>query len=173
MSEFLKNLVALHPLLKERKGGDGSVGGKAGSAAQAIQKVTQCGGDAPALPVGVDIQPVQIAVPADVSKANDLVLLLSHQGVVAKEGAIPRGQIGVAICPGVQLLRGIVPDSMHRIIEKLCQRQTIRGAIFAQIQGEVLLSEREMAKRFPGARRSPRERFRAETVNLWQRGISP
>lgn len=57
-----------------------------------------------ALPVWMHIQPVQIAVPADIAKADDLILLLSHQRIVAEERAVPCSQVGMPVRPGIQLL---------------------------------------------------------------------
>ena len=144
------------------------MGIQAGRAAACLQPITQSCGNALALPVWMHIQPVQIAVPADIAKADDLILLLSHQRIVAEEGAVPCGQVGMPVRPGIQLLGSIVNSvgSVHRFVEQPGQFLAVQGAIFAQFQRGSPFRGND-TKRFPGARRSPRERFRAETVYLW------
>ena len=105
-------------------------------AAARLQPITQGGGNPLALPVWMHIQPIQVAIPADIAKADDLVLFLSYQRIVTEKGAVPGRQIGMSVRPGVQLLGSIVTgvDGMNRLTEQTGHLRTVQGTIFAQFQ---------------------------------------
>lgn len=99
-----------------------------------LQGIAQGGGDAPALAVLVDVEPVQIAVDGHVGKADDDAALLGHQGVVGGEGDVPGVQVHRPCGPGVQLFRGVIPaiHSVDRFVKELRQDGTVPVLIAAQ-----------------------------------------
>ena len=79
----------------------------------------------------MDIEPVQIAAVGQVGKAHNDAVPLRHQSGVGLKGGIPGRQIHLAIGPGIQLLRGIIPPAhpMDRLIEELRQNGAVRRAV--------------------------------------------
>ena len=99
-----------------------------------FQPVAQGRGDAPALPVFVDVQPVEVAVPGHIPEPHDAPVGHRHQRGVGAERAVPGVQVRLPVGPGVQLGRGIVPGvhRVHGVIEQRRHLPAVAGAVFTQ-----------------------------------------
>ena len=120
---------------KEGTGGNGSVRLDRTALDRAFQRVAKCCCDALPLETGMDIQTVEVAVTADVAKADDLPILLGNPGRVLQKRAVPGRKIDHPIRPRVALVGRVVPavHRVHGIVKEGGERRAVVRVIGAQL----------------------------------------
>ena len=105
---------------KEGTSGNGGVRLDRTALDRAFQRVAKRGCDALPLETGVDVQTVEVAVAADVAKADDLSILLGNPGRVLQKRAVPGRNIDHPFRPRVALVDGVVPAvyRVHGIVKE-------------------------------------------------------
>ena len=105
-----------------------------------FQRAAKGGGNAPALEVLMDVQPVQVAAGGvHVPKAGQLPVQLGYKGQVRPEALVPGSEVRAAGGgPGVQLRRGVMGrvDGVDRLVKEGRQRGAVVGTVGPEGHGQ-------------------------------------
>ena len=124
-------------VFKKRARRDGGMGGQPVCAAAGFELVAEGRGNPLPLAVLVDIEPVEVTVLREISKADDLAVPHCHEGAVGAERSVPGRKVRAAIGPGVALGRSVIGriDGVNRVIKQRRHGRAIAGLIRTEGEG--------------------------------------
>ena len=116
---------AVAALFKKGPCRDGGMHGDRHACGMLLQRRAQGCGDASALIVLMDIQPVKIARAVNIAKADNRPVFLCHKGIMPAKAGVPGLRPGRRWGPGRKLAGGIIPciHRVHRLVKQPPQRR--------------------------------------------------